>query len=95
MSYARLSEESDVYVWPDTAGRIICSWCGLKEGDLTASGMLVFTSAGAAVRHLEEHIAVGDRVPERAFRELRQDRFWLWRSRIASRFLHVWKWGLE
>lgn len=57
MSYARFSEESDVYVYASVAGGVEC--CGCSMGDC-----FVAESTDEMVEHLQQHIEKGDMVPD-------------------------------
>lgn len=58
MSYARLAEDSDVYVFIDGGGVVHCCWCSLGED---------FAGTRAEVlAHLERHRASGHKVPSSA-----------------------------
>ena len=56
MSYVRFSDTSDVYLYPTSAGRIVCCACilGGPEG---------FHSADELVDHLRAHVAAGNSIP--------------------------------
>jgi hypothetical protein len=70
MSYARWSPGvSDVYVYGDAEGQLVCHDCRLLnfEGDKrceTREGMIL---------HLKEHREAGHRVPESTFSRLRDE----------------------
>lgn len=57
MSYARLSEDSDVYVFRGSNGQLHCHWCALGLDDDTG------LNAQQMAQHLELHAAAGDKVP--------------------------------
>jgi hypothetical protein len=67
MAYARFARDSDVYVYADTRGGFTCVRCP-KIGE-------EFRCATAAemVTHLLMHRARGQRVPEDAITELRDE----------------------
>ena len=72
MSYASIGDDSDVYVFLSVAGRrFVC--CGLGHGHPDEPGYSLdeFKSTAAIIRHLEGHVALGHRVPGRAFERLR------------------------
>ena len=58
MSYARLSEDSDVYIYPDVAGYLSCCFCSLTPVDFDT------TDVPALCKHLDAHRAAGHQVPE-------------------------------
>jgi hypothetical protein len=63
MSYARLSDDSNVYLLADEeAGYLRCVGCGAD-----------FSSTTAMIEHLRGHIASGDAVPDRMIPALEAD----------------------
>ena len=62
MSFARWSDDSDVYVILNAGGYLDCMGCG-PDG--------CFTLTERMIAHLKEHEAEGDKVPERTFERLR------------------------
>jgi elongation factor P hydroxylase len=63
MSYARLGDDSDVYVPADEeAGYLRCIGCGAD-----------FSSTAATIEHLRGHIVGGDAVPARTIPALEAD----------------------
>jgi hypothetical protein len=63
MSYARLTDDSDVYVLADEeAGYLRCVGCGAD-----------FSSTTGMIEHLRGHIASGDAVPDRTIPALEAD----------------------
>ena len=67
MAFARFGRDSDVYVYEDSRGGFTCERCpvvGQQFGCPTAAQM---------VAHLLEHRKTGDRVPEEAIDELKND----------------------
>lgn len=64
MSYARWSEESDVYVFLSVDRRFECCACELGE---------YHADTAAIVAHLEAHLAAGHQVPDRTIPSLRRD----------------------
>ena len=65
MSYCRMGEDSDVYVFASGGGRLEC--CGCR---LPGSGWWGTTSRKAMMQHLHEHKRAGHKVPNRAFMRL-------------------------
>jgi hypothetical protein len=67
MSYARFSDDSDIYVYPDTgSGKLVCSDCRLSVA-------LNPFSAGSEIemlRHLDAHSDAGHKVPSGALARL-------------------------
>jgi hypothetical protein len=59
MSYCRMADDSDVYVYPDSRGGFTCCVTVATRAEMLA--------------HLEEHRANGDLVPERAIERLRAE----------------------
>jgi hypothetical protein len=66
MSYARLSDESDVYVY-STGAFFACHFCGPD------SRSHFFETSADMLAHLREHMERGDRVPQRALDEIAKD----------------------
>lgn len=75
MSYARNNGvDSDVYVYSHYAGFIECCGCSLTEADEWEDvGFFKAESAFEALKHLEQHVSMGDRVPESAFVRIREE----------------------
>lgn len=68
MSYCNW-DEGDVYMFYSTnADRIICECCTLHPREPVG-----FTSKLKALEHLEEHVKVGDKVPEHAIERLNEE----------------------
>ena len=70
MSYVRVGEDSDVYVYSSTDYRIHCCGC-----PYVASRTTSFSTADPTemIEHLEGHLEFGHKVPARAFVRLRAD----------------------
>jgi hypothetical protein len=69
MAYARFrAEGSDVYVYHDVGGFLICVRCGLSDERETRT-----TSRKAMVEHLKSHLTAGESVPQSAFDELERE----------------------
>ena len=64
MSYARWSEDSDVYVFLSVDRQFECCACSLGE---------IHADTAAIVAHLEAHIAAGHQVPADTIDRLRAD----------------------
>lgn len=74
MSYARMSSESDVYVYEHCAGFIECCGCRLTAPDEWEDvGFAKLSTAREALEHLEWHVREGDLVPQRAFDRVREE----------------------
>lgn len=58
MSYARLSKESDVYVFASEHGVLHCHWCALGGDDATCY------SVRKMLMHLRSHRRAGHKVPQ-------------------------------
>ncbi len=73
MSYARWSNESDVYVYHHVDGYVTCCGCRLFDADPFSLEPRdpAFYSRTAAIEHLERHRLAGHIVPDYAF-----DRLW-------------------
>jgi hypothetical protein len=66
MSYARMGEDSDVYVY-QTWGGLTCCYCWLlPEKPL-------YSTAREMLKHLDEHRATGHKVPDLAYEEIKED----------------------
>lgn len=71
MSYVRWSKDSSVYVYQDVGGYLRCCGCSMEPSPF---GSFNAKSTAEIVAHLREHQAKGDRVPERVFGSLEEDR---------------------
>lgn len=59
MSFSRFgADDSDVYTFPNTEGRLECCACSLRRGDHFTT-----TDLGKFLQHLEAHSVAGDVVP--------------------------------
>jgi hypothetical protein len=68
LSYARVSPESDVYVYRSEEG-LICFGCGLAED----SAEFRTDSRTQMLNHLRRHVELGDLVPPKAFATLSEE----------------------
>ena len=69
MAYARFrAEGSNVYVYHDARGFLICVRCRLSEDRETRT-----KSRKAMVEHLKSHLTAGEKVPQSAFDELERE----------------------
>lgn len=66
MSYCRMSEESDVYMYPNIGGFIECCSCNM-ESDWNSPK---FDNETTALKHLFRHVLKGQMVPHRAIKRL-------------------------
>ncbi len=74
MSYARMNDSSDVYVYEHCAGFIECCGCRLTAPeDYEDVGFARLSTAREALAHLEWHVREGDMVPGRAFERIREE----------------------
>lgn len=74
MSYARMSGDSDVYVYEHSSGFIECCGCRLTAAEEYEDfGFARLSTAREALAHLEWHVREGDRVPQRAFDRIRKE----------------------
>jgi hypothetical protein len=74
MSYARMSDDSDVYVYEHYAGFIECCGCRLTVAEEYEDfGFARLSTAREALAHLEWHVREGDKVPQRAFDRIREE----------------------
>lgn len=76
MSYARFGwDNSDVYVFEHVAGYIQCCGCILPEyGDEDwIGGFYNAPTANDMLKHLDEHRAAGNVVPERTYTDIREE----------------------
>lgn len=67
MSYARVNDKSDVYIYPTTEGKLRCFSCDIvttENFDSDRPGMLV---------HLEEHCKLGHKIPEKVLDRLKEE----------------------
>ena len=69
MAYARFrTEGSDVYVYEDWRGFLVCCGCGLSANKETQSSL-----RSEMIAHLKAHLDVGHKVPQSAFEELESE----------------------
>lgn len=61
MSYARLSDRSDLYVYLNVGGWLECCWCSLVSEN---SGRYVTRKTAEMVAHVEAHRVAGHKVPK-------------------------------
>jgi len=74
VSYARMSDESDVYVYEHYAGFIECCGCRLTAPeDYEDVGFARLSTAREALEHLEWHVHEGDKVPAYTFENIRKE----------------------
>lgn len=74
MSYARMSDSSDVYVFEHSGGFIQCCGCSITEPeDYEQVGFANLDTAREALAHLDEHVALGHKVPQAAFERIREE----------------------
>ena len=69
MSFARLTNDSEVYVYQDAEGGYTCCFCRLNPH----AEQFNVPTAKLMVTHLEEHRAAGHKVPEYALESLREE----------------------
>jgi hypothetical protein len=70
MSYCRFGEHSDVYAYIDDDDKYICFMCSLEK-ELDEH---VEFSIDGMISHLNEHVSNGDKVPQKAFDRLNEER---------------------
>jgi hypothetical protein len=68
LSYARMSAESDVYVY-DSGEGLVCFACTLAE----YAAEFRSDSRSQMLNHLRQHVELGHRVPRRAFARLSEE----------------------
>ena len=68
MSYVRRSESSDVYLFHHVNGYITCCGCTILHSEWPK-----FYKRSRAIRHLNYHIKLGDKVPQKAFDRLQEE----------------------
>jgi len=88
LSYARFSDNSDVYIFLNTASRLECCGCMLQEREfvvddssplgflLVPTGKVVateFVSTSSLLAHLDVHRAAGHKVNDHVYEDLRAD----------------------
>jgi hypothetical protein len=74
MSYARMSDTSDVYVYHHYAGWIECCGCSMTEPeDYEDVGFFKAYTAREILDHLDIHVSQGDLVPERCYLRIREE----------------------
>lgn len=70
MSYCRLCEDSDVYLYRTASGLVCCCLCTFAPA---TNNDVFFDTPADALAHARAHLAAGDRVPERAIERLRKE----------------------
>lgn len=74
MSYARMNDESDVYVFEHAGGFIQCCGCSITEPEgIETFGFANLKTAREALKHLGTHVALGHKVPQKAFDRIHDD----------------------
>lgn len=74
MSYCRFSDDSEVYMYPFSIGKIICCACRLNEKDKWGwYPDTVLNNEKEALKHLKEHIYAGHKVPKYATDRLKEE----------------------
>jgi hypothetical protein len=69
MAYARFrSEGSDLYIYEDVHGYLVCMRCDLSESKETRT-----SSRKEMIEHMRAHVNAGHKVPQSAFVELEKD----------------------
>lgn len=68
MSYCRLSDYSDVYLYPDVDGGVMCCFCRLNDAERIRLWTLEDTLA-----HIHAHREAGHKVPTGVEEDVRQD----------------------
>ena len=71
MAYARYGSDSDVYVYL-SADYLLCMQCNVEGLEFNSQGAIAYTTADM-LKHLEQHRAVGDKVPDECVECLKQD----------------------
>lgn len=72
MSYCRMSDTSDVYVYGSEKG-YVCSWCELDGKYDNDSDGTIFQTPQDIVNHLLEHRKIGNQVPQYAIDTLQSE----------------------
>ena len=72
MSYCRMYEDSDVYIYRHINGYIKCCSCKFEGLDGLTSYVILDTYE-EAIEHLEKHIQAGHKVPDYAMQALKED----------------------
>lgn len=68
MSYARFTDASDVYIYMSVYGYLECCACCMSSDRCYTA-----TSTEKMVEHLQEHTAMGHKVPDYVIPDLRRD----------------------
>jgi hypothetical protein len=70
MSYCRMSGDSDIYLYPDVHGYIVCMGCCMT------SVTVYLATPEKALEHIQLHRKIGDKVPmyadERLLKEIEE-----------------------
>lgn len=76
MSYARLTDTSDVYVYITSNGYYHCCWCGLNGNSIfddPTREREKFRTTDLMLAHLDQHRDHGDMVEDSTYAEIRED----------------------
>jgi hypothetical protein len=75
MSYARMNGfDSQVYIYHHYMGFIECCGCSLTEPEGSEDfGFFKANTAREILAHMDEHRAVGDLVPDRAYERIKEE----------------------
>jgi hypothetical protein len=70
MAYARFGKDSDVYIYASSEGGYACDRCSLPGAEVSQR---LLRSSAEAIEHLLAHRSAGQKVPDRAIREIESD----------------------
>lgn len=81
MNYCHWSADSDVYLYSDTAGFIVCCLCNLDKNSPIDRK---FSSHSEAIQHIQLHLSWGDNIPEDVMQRLQEKQLYAHPSRLTK-----------
>lgn len=74
MSYARFSDDSDVYIYEHANGFIECCGCLITEPEPPEwAGFYKANTAREILHHIYAHLSLGHKVPERCIKRIEDE----------------------
>lgn len=74
MSYARFSDDSDVYIFEHANGFIQCCGCLITEAEPPEwAGFYNAQTAREMIHHIYQHMSIGHKVPDRCLERINKE----------------------